>query len=234
MGDLAQAFLTALDLIVHLNHDLLEIVLLSFQVSLSALALGCVVGLVFGAAIAVTRFPGKGFLIAVLNASMGTPSVVVGLVVYLLLSRSGPLGQWGLLFTPSAMIVAQWILVTPTIAAVTRQTVADLHREYDEQLRSFGTSRMRAMGTLLWDGRFSLVTAILAGYARAVEDVGAVIIVGGNINHYSRVMTTTIALETSKGNLSLAVALGIVLLVLAFGINLLLQLVRDVAFKHYA
>jgi len=234
MGDFGAAFVTAFDLIIHLDHDLVEIIELTFRVSLGALVLGSLVGLVLGAAIAVLRFRGKSMVIAVLNASMGIPSVVVGLIVYLLFSRSGPLGSWGLLFTPSAMIIAQWILVTPTIAAITRQTIADLHQQYDEQLRSFDSGRMQTMRTLLWDGRFSLVTAVLAGYARAVEDVGAVMIVGGNINHYSRVMTTAIALETSKGDLPLAVALGIILLVLALGVYIVAQVIRDAAYRRYA
>lgn len=233
MGDLGTAFLTAIELIRHLDHDLLEIILLSFQVSLSAVVLSCLVGLPLGASVAVLRFPGRSVVIAVLNAAMGLPPVVVGLVIYLLLSRSGPLGNLGMLFTPGAMVVAQWALITPIIAALTRQTVADLHQEYDEQLRSFGTGRLRTMLTLLWDGRFSLVTAVLAGFGRAIAEVGAVIIVGGNINHYTRVMTTTIALETSKGDLPLAVALGIILISLALGINLLAQVIRDAAFRRY-
>lgn len=233
MDDIGVALVTAVDLILHLNHDLLEIILLSFQVSLSALVLSCLVALPLGAAVAVLRFPGRAVVAAMLNASMGLPPVVVGLMIYLLLSRSGPLGPMGLLFTPSAMVLAQFVLITPIVAALTRQAVADLHQEYDEQLRSWGGGRLRTMVTLLWDGRFSLVTAVLAGFGRAIAEVGAVIIVGGNINHSTRVMTTTIALETSKGNLSLAVALGIILLCLAFGINLLTQLVRDAAFKRY-
>lgn len=234
MGDFGAALSTAIQLIIHLNHDLVEIILLSFQVSLGALVLGSIVGLLLGAALAVVRFRGRSLVIAGLNASMGVPSVVVGLVVYLLLSRSGPLGSWGLLFTPTAMVIAQCILVTPTVAAITRQTVEDLHEEYHEALCSFGSGPLRVVSTLLWDARFSLVTAILAGYARAVEDVGAVIIVGGNINHYTRVMTTAIALQTSKGELPLAMALGMVLLVLALGVYVLAQLMRDVAFRRYA
>jgi len=234
MGDFGAAMTTAIHLIFHMDHDLLEIILLSFRVSLGALTLSCLVGLPLGAAVAVLRFPGRTLVTAVLNAAMGLPPVVVGLAVYLMLSRSGPLGGWGLLFTPSAMVIAQWILITPIVAALTRQTVADLHQEYDEQLRSFGSGRLRTMLTLLWDGRFSLVTVMLAGFGRAVAEVGAVIIVGGNINHYTRVMTTTIALETSKGDLPLAIALGMILLSLALGINLMAQLVRDAAFKRYA
>lgn len=234
MADIWIAFATAVHLLVHLDHDLIEIILLSFEVSLGALAIGCAVGMPLGAIIAILRFRGRGIMVAVLNAAMGLPPVVVGLVVYLALSRSGPAGGLDLLFTPTAMVVAQTILITPIVAALTRQSVADLHQEYDEQLRSFGAGRVRTMLTLLWDDRFSLVTAILAGFGRAVAEVGAVIIVGGNINHYTRVMTTTIALETSKGDLPLAIALGIILLVLALGINLVAQLIRDAAFRRYA
>jgi len=168
-----------------------------------------------------------------LNAAMGLPPVVVGLAVYLLLSRAGPLGDMGLLFTPYAMVIAQSILVTPIIAALTRQTVADLHEEYDEYLRSLGASHMQGIATLLWDGRFRLLTGLLAGFGRASAEVGAVIIVGGNINHVTRVMTTTIALETSKGNLNLALALGIVLITLAAGVNAAAMLIGDAASKRY-
>jgi tungstate transport system permease protein len=213
------AFNTAFRLIVTLDAHLLEIVLLSLQVSLTAVALAALIGLPLGALVAVFSFPGRGVMIAVLNTLMGLPPVVVGLTIYLLLSRSGPLGEWGLLFTPTAMIMAQAILVIPIIAALTRQTVADLYQEYDEQLRSLGVGPLGAIPTLLWDGRFSLLTAVLAGFGRASAEVGAVIIVGGNINHVTRVMTTTIALETSKGNLALAMGLGMILLTLALTVN---------------
>jgi tungstate transport system permease protein len=219
MSDLSGAFASALALIIGLDADLVEIVSLSLAVSLSAVALAAVVGLPLGAALAIYRFPGRGAIIALFNALMGLPPVVAGLLVYLLLSRAGPLGELGVLFTPAAMVIAQWALVTPIIAALARQTVADLHEEYDEQLRSFGIGPGRAAFTLLWDGRFSLLTAILAGFGRASAEVGAVIIVGGNINHVTRVMTTTIALETSKGNLALALGLGLILMVLSLGIN---------------
>jgi tungstate transport system permease protein len=215
----SDAFITAFDLLTTLDSDLIAIVLLSLQISLSAVTLAALIGMPLGAAIAVFRFPGRGFVVALLNTFMGLPPVVVGLIVYLLLSRSGPLGDWGLLFTPAAMIIAQCILVTPIIAALSRQTIADLHQEYDEQLRSLGVSPLRSIPTLLWDGRYSLLTALLAGFGRASAEVGAVIIVGGNINHVTRVMTTTIALETSKGNLALALALGMILLLLALSIN---------------
>ena len=173
---------------------------------------------------ALFRFPGRGAVVAVLNALMGLPPVVVGLVVYLLLSRAGPLGEHGLLFTPTAMVIAQAILITPLIAALTRQSVADLNEEYDEQLRSLGVGPARAIPTLLWDGRYRLLTAVLAGFGRAIAEVGAVIIVGGNINHVTRVMTTTIALETSKGNLALALGLGIVLVAIAVAVNIAVML----------
>ena len=209
----------ALSLIVSGDPALAEIVLLSLQVSLSAVAIACLIGLPAGAALAVLRFPGRGAVIVLLNAFMGLPPVVVGLLVYLMLSNAGPLGVLGLLYTPTAMIIAQTLLVMPIVAALTRQVVQDLHAEYDEQLRSFGVARLRAVGTLLWDGRYSLLTVALAGFGRATAEVGAVIIVGGNINHVTRVMTTTIALETSKGNLGLAMALGIILIGLAVVVN---------------
>lgn len=219
MDTLGIAFWRALELILEADTDLLEIVLLSVRVSLSAVLVAGIIGLPVGALLALSRFPGRGLVVIVLNALMGLPPVVVGLLVYLLLSRAGPLGDYGLLFTPTAMVVAQSVLVLPIIAALTRQAVADLDREYSEQLRSLGVGRPRAALTLLWEGRFTLVTAILAGFGRAAAEVGAVIIVGGNINHVTRVMTTTIALETSKGDLALALALGMVLILLIVAIN---------------
>ena len=233
MHEIADAFKNAAALILTLDDDLVEIIALSLQVSLGAVLAACLVGLPLGAAVALLRFPGRGVIVALLNAFMGLPPVVVGLLVYLMLSRAGPLGDMGLLFTPTAMVIAQAILVTPIIAALTRQTVFDLHREYDEQLRSLGASRLRTVFTLLWDGRLSLVTAVLAGVGRAVAEVGAVIIVGGNINHVTRVMTTTIALETSKGELGLALGLGIVLISITIFINLFAVVVRDVAGARY-
>ena len=197
-----------------------EIVALSLRVSLSAVALATLAGLPLGAAIAVGRFPGRTPMVVLLNALMGLPPVVVGLAVYLLLSRAGPLGNLGLLFTPGAMIVAQTILILPIIAALSRQAVEDAWREYEEQLRSLGVQRVHAALTVLWDVRFSLVTAVLAGLGRASAEVGAVMIVGGNIDGLTRVMTTAIALETSKGDLPLALALGIVLLAVVAALNL--------------
>jgi tungstate transport system permease protein len=229
MDDFSAAFLTAIALIVGLDRELVAIVRLSLVVSLSAVALAAIIGLPLGAAVAVWRFPGRSVMAVILNAMMGLPPVVVGLVLYLLLSRAGPFGAVGLLFTPTAMVIAQGVLVTPIIASFTRQTIADLHEDYDEQLRSLGVGPGRAMWTLLWDGRFSLMTGLLAGFGRAIAEVGAVIIVGGNINHVTRVMTTTIALETSKGNLALALGLGIILVLLALAVNAAAVAVRDAA-----
>jgi tungstate transport system permease protein len=233
MHDFTAAFGMALALIFELDHELLAIVSLSLLVSLTAVCLAAVCGLPLGAAVAVLRFPGRSPLGALLNATMGLPPVVVGLALYVLLSRAGPLGELGLLYTPTAMILAQCILVTPIIAALTRQIIADLHEEYDEQLRSLGVGPWRTIGTLLWDGRFSLLTAVLAGLGRASAEVGAVIIVGGNINYVTRVMTTTIALETSKGNLPLALGLGIILLLLTFMLNAVALVIRDVTKGAY-
>ncbi len=219
MGEFATAIVTALNLIVSADADLLEIIVLSLRINLSAVAIAAAIGLPLGAAVALYEFRGRQAMAVLLNAMMGLPPVVVGLVVYLLLSRAGPLGVLGLLFTPAAMIIAQTILVTPIIAALTRQVVEDLWSEYSEQLRSLGAKRRQAIWTLLWDGRFALVTALLAGFGRASAEVGAVMIVGGNIDHATRVMTTSIALETSKGNLSLALGLGLVLLLLTISVN---------------
>lgn len=233
MNEFSEGLRLAVGLITSLDESLIEIVLLSLRVSLTAITLATLIALPLGAAVALFRFPGRGLIVILLNAFMGLPPVVVGLIVYLLLSRSGPLGPLGLLFTPTAMIIAQCILVTPIIAALTRQSVADLHAEYDEQLRSLGTGAGRAIGTLLWEGRFSLLTAIMAGFGRASAEVGAVLIVGGNINHVTRIMTTTIALETSKGNLALALALGIILIVMSLSINAAAMMIRDNACRRY-
>jgi tungstate transport system permease protein len=219
MQDFGSAFALAFSLIASADPDLVEIVLLSLRVSLTAVILACVIGLPIGAAVAIYRFPGRTAVIILLNALMGLPPVVVGLIIYLMLSNAGPLGVLQLLYTPTAMIIAQTVLVAPIIAALTRQVMEDLHGEYDEQLRSLGVGPLRAVGTLLWDGRYSLITVALAGFGRAIAEVGAVIIVGGNINNVTRVMTTAIALETSKGDLALAMALGIILLTLAIGVN---------------
>lgn len=233
MEALNLAFARAFALIVHADADLVEIVLLSLRVSLSAVLVAGVIGLPLGALLALSRFPGRGAVVVVFNALMGLPPVVVGLLVYLLLSRAGPLGELGLLFTPTAMIIAQSLLVLPIIAALTRQTISDLYREYREQLLSLGVTRMRSAVTLLWEGRFTLVTAMLAGFGRAAAEVGAVIIVGGNINHVTRVMTTTIALETSKGDLALALGLGIVLIVLIVMINACAAMMKSFAAREF-
>jgi tungstate transport system permease protein len=227
LSEIAAALATAFGLIAGLDANLVEVVGLSLRVSLTAVAFAAGIGLPLGAGLALTRFPGRGAAAALINALMGLPPVVVGLVVYLMLSRSGPFGVFGLLFTPTAMIIAQCLLVTPIIAALTRQVVEDLWEEYAEQLRSLGAGAGRAVPTLLWDARFTLVTAVLAGFGRAVAEVGAVMIVGGNIDHLTRVMTTAIALETSKGNLVLALALGMVLMALSLGVSMAAQLVRD-------
>ena len=219
MGDIGQAIALASGMIVSGDPVLIQIILLSLRVSLVAVGLACLIGMPLGALLAIARFPGRGALIVLVNALMGLPPVVVGLLVYLLLSSSGPLGMLQLLYTPTAMIVAQTVLVTPIVTALSRQVIEDLHSEYAEQLRSFGVGPAGTVMTLLWDGRYSLLTAALAGFGRAIAEVGAVIIVGGNINHVTRVMTTTIALETSRGNLALALALGLVLIGLAILVN---------------
>lgn len=213
------AFATAFDLIVSGDPVLADIVLLSLRVTLTALAIAVLIALPLGAALALARFPGRSVVIVAFNALMGLPPVVAGLVVYLTLSRSGPLGAWGLLFTPGAMIVAQTLLIVPIVVSLTRTMVEDLWGEYEQQLRSLGSSRLRAIPTLLWDGRFSLLTAILAGFGRASAEVGAILIVGGNIAGYTRTMTTAIALETSRGDLALALGLGIILLLITLALN---------------
>ena len=232
MQDISEAFSVAIGLILSADADLLEIVLLSIRVSLSATVLACSFGLVAGAVLAVTRFRGRGLVLTALNALMGLPPVVVGLIVYLHLSRAGPLGFLGLLYTPTAMIVAQTVLIAPIVAALSRQVLEDLHAEYAEQFRSLCLSRTAAVRALLWDGRHALLTVALAGFGRAVAEVGAVMIVGGNIDHLTRVMTTAIALETSKGDLPMALGLGIVLLAIALGVNALAQSVRLTEREH--
>lgn len=233
MNDLTSAFTQASGLIWRLDTELLAIVGLSLEVSLTAVVIASALGLPLGAALAVERFRGRQALIVLLNALMGLPPVVVGLLVYLLLSRAGPLGEFGILFTPAAMVIAQAVLVTPIIAALSRQTIEDAWHEYEEQLRSLGARRLAAALTLLWDTRFSLVTVILAGFGRAAAEVGAVIIVGGNIDGVTRVMTTAIALETSKGDLPLALGLGVILLSLVLALNAAAYWVKDAAQRRY-
>ena len=233
MSTLPAAIVEAWRLVASLDPRLGDIVGLSLRVSLSAVAIASAVGLPLGALIAVSRFPARRTTIVLLNALMGLPPVVVGLLVYLLLSRAGPLGALGLLFTPSAMVIAQAILITPIVAALTRQVVEDAWLEYREQLRSLGESRLGAVATLLWDLRFSLVTIVLAGFGRAAAEVGAVIIVGGNIDGVTRVMTTAIALETSKGDLPLALGLGLILVTIVVALNAAAYLVRETAQRRY-
>jgi len=210
---------SALQLVLAADPALIAIVRLSLVVSLSAVALAAAVGVPLGAGVALTQFCGREAVTVVLNALMGLPPVVVGLAVYLLLSRAGPLGSWGLLFTPQAMLVAQPVLALPIIAALTRQTIEDLWTEYRDELAAMNVGPLGRILTLVWDGRFSLVTALLAGFGRAAAEVGAIIIVGGNIDGFTRTMTTAIALETSKGNLPLAIGLGMVLIAIVVAIN---------------
>lgn len=212
---------TALQLLLTGDPSLYAIVWLSLLVSLSAVLLAALIGVPAGAALALIRFPGREAVTVLLNAMMGLPPVVVGLAIFLLLSRSGPLGSWGLLFTPQAMVIAQTVLVAPIIAALTRQTIEDLWVEYRDELAAMHVGPARQVATLIWDARFSLVTALLAGFGRAAAEVGAIIIVGGNIEGFTRTMTTAIALETSKGDLPLAIGLGLVLIAIVVAINAL-------------
>ena len=227
MNDFSNAIAVAWELVIGLDADLVEIVVLSLEISLSAVLIATLVALPLGAAVAVFRFPGRGACIVLLNALMGLPPVAVGLFIYLLLSRGGPIVEHGLLYTPAAMGIAQTVLVVPIIAALAQQILSELYGEYEEQLRSLGVSSVRAIPTLLWDGRFSLLIAVLAGFGRASAEVGAVIIVGGNINHLTRVMTTTITLETSKGNLAMALGLGLILVLIVILVNALTVAVRS-------
>lgn len=223
----------AVSLLGGLDRDVVSIAALSLRVSLSAVALACLIGLPLGALIAVSSFPGRPALIAVLNASMGLPAVVVGLVIYLFLSRSGPLGPFGLLFTPTAMVVAQTVLVAPLLAALSRQIVEDADRDLGEQLQSLRLSTAQRVRTLLYDARFSLVVAVLAAFGRAISEVGAVLVVGGNIAGHTRTMTTAISLETQKGDLPLALALGGVLIAIVVGVNAIASGLRAYAMRVY-
>ncbi|MDD9828635.1 MAG: ABC transporter permease [Deltaproteobacteria bacterium] len=226
MNELAEAFRTALRLILEFDPELVEIVALTLRVSGTALLIAGALGLPLGAALGIARFPGRRAVVAVLNALMGLPPVVVGLLVYLALSRAGPLGGLGWLFTPKAMVIAQCVIITPLVAALALQVMEDLWEEYGELLRSLGSGALRAIPTLLYEGRFALLTVLLAGFGRAIAEVGAVIVVGGNIAHVTRVMTTAIALETSRGDLPLALGLGILLLLTALAINCAAEVVR--------
>lgn len=225
---------TAIQLLLGGDAALFAAVRLSLVVSLSAVALAALVGVPLGALVALTRFPGRAVAIVALNALMGLPTVVVGLVVFVLLSRSGPLGALGWLFTPAAMIVAQAILVTPIVAALSRQTIEDLWLEYRDELTAMNVGPLRRIATLIWDARFSLVTILLAGYGRAAAEVGAIMIVGGNIDGYTRTMTTAIALETSKGDLPLAIGLGLVLVVIVVVVNAMAWGVRRAGQRYAA
>ena len=220
-------------MIARFDRALVDIVLLSLSVSLTAVFCASLIGLPLGAAIAVGRFPGRRALIVILNALMGLPPVVVGLLVYLMLSRAGPLGQYGILFTPAAMVIAQTVLIVPIVAALSRQVIEDAWQEYQEQLRSLGATSVTAALTLLWDTRFSLVTIVLAGFGRAAAEVGAVMIVGGNIEGVTRVMTTAIALETSMGDLPLALGLGIILITLVLALNAAAYGIKEAAQRRY-
>lgn len=229
MQDFGEAISLALHLVLSGDAALWEIVALSLQVSLTATLVACAIGLPLGALLAIARFRGRGAALVVVNALMGLPPVVIGLIVYLHLSRAGPLGFLGLLYTPTAMIIAQTLLITPIVCALSRQVLEDLHGEYSDHFRSLCLSRVQMVQALLWDGRYALLTVALAGFGRAVAEVGAVIVVGGNIDHLTRVMTTAIALETSRGELALALALGLILMILALAVNALVQTVRGSA-----
>lgn len=225
--------MAAFHLLIELDPDLRHIVLLSLRVSLSATLLAAVIGFALGGMVALFAFPGRNLIKVLLNAFMGLPPVVAGLTVYLLLSHSGPFGDLGILFTPKAMIIVQTVLVVPIVAALARQHIADMDAAYREQLITLNTKPLARLAALLWDGRFALLTVLLAGFGRAIAEVGAVIIVGGNIAHVTRVMTTTIALETSKGNLPLAMALGIILISITLVVNFSAMSINDAAVRRY-
>lgn len=227
MQDFAQSFVLAGTLVLDADPALVQIVGLSLRVTATALLVSALIGLPLGAVLAIARFPGRGILVVLSNALMGLPPVVVGLCVYMMLSNAGPFGVLKLLYTPTAMIIAQSILITPIIIALTRQVIADLNEDYADTFRSMVVPVHTAIATLLWDARFSLMTVLLAGFGRAIAEVGAVMIVGGNINHVTRVMTTAIALETSKGELALALALGMVLLLIALAVNATASLLKS-------
>jgi len=232
MPDILASFALAVRLIAGGDPELWRIVVLSLEVSLASAFLACTIGLPLGTFIAVRDFPGRHAVVVTLNALLGLPSVVVGLVVYLLLSRAGPLGAMGILFTPTAIVMAQTLLVLPLVAALSRQFAEDAWREYREQLTSLGVSPARAVPTLLWDLRLTLFTVVLAGFGRGASEVGAVMIVGGNIDGVTRVMTTSIALETSKGDLPLALGLGIILLAMVLALNAIAFWIREWSGRH--
>ena len=224
MRDLAEGLSQAAHLVVTLDPDLIEITALSLKVSMGATLVACVLGLPLGAWLAVNRFVMRRFVIAILNALMGLPPVVVGLIVYVIFSRAGPLGVLGLLFTPTVMVIAQVIIITPIVASIAHQAIRDLWADYHDLLISLNASRLQRIQALLWDGRRALMTAGLAGFGRAIGEVGAIMVVGGNIDHATRVLTTAIALETGKGEFGMALALGFVLIGLSILVNLTLHM----------
>ena len=223
MIEFVEAFRLAFNLIITLDANILEIVLLSLKVSLVALIVACLIGFSLGSILASSKFYGRGIVLIIINSFMALPPVVVGLAVYMLLSKSGMFGWMNILYTPAAMIIAQSIIITPIVLALSRQVIEDLNNEYSELFKSLRISKFQIIKTLIWDARYSLITVALAGFGRGIAEVGAVIIVGGNINHFTRVMTTSIALETSMGNLPFALALGIILLLISILINALLM-----------
>ena len=233
MIEFVEAFRLAFNLIITLDANILEIVLLSLKVSLVALIVACLIGFSLGSILAVSKFYGRGIVLIIINSFMALPPVVVGLAVYMLLSKSGMFGWMNILYTPSAMIIAQSIIITPIVLALSRQVIEDLNNEYSEFFKSLKISKLQIIKTLIWDSRYTLITVALAGFGRGIAEVGAVIIVGGNINHFTRVMTTSIALETSMGNLPFALALGIILLLISVLINALVM-AFNLTTKKYA
>ena len=233
MFEFGEAFKLAFQLLMSYDLDLFEIIFLSLKVSVIALVISCLIGFPLGAIIASNKFLGRNICLIIINAFMALPPVVVGLIVYIYFSKSGPLGWLNLLYTPSVMIIAQTIIITPIILALSRQILEDLYLEYSEQFISLTMSKSQTIKALIWDARYSLITVSLAGFGRGISEVGAVIIVGGNINHFTRVMTTSIALETSMGNLPFALALGSILLLIAVSVNGLVMALNLTA-KRYA
>ena len=233
MIEFTEASKLALNLILSLDADILEIVILSLKVSIFALAIACIIGFSLGSLLASNKFYGRGIILIIINSLMALPPVVVGLVVYMALSKSGPLGWLNILYTPSAMIVAQSIIITPIVLALSRQVIEDIHNEYYDYFKSLNLTKLQIVKSLIWDARYSLITVSLAGFGRGIAEVGAVIIVGGNINHFTRVMTTSIALETSMGNLPFALALGIILLLISLSVNALVMAL-NLTSKKYA
>ena len=232
MFEFVDIFINSFNLIFSLDADLLEIIFLSLKISFFSLLFSCLFGLPLGALLAVTKFTGRKILIIFFNSMMGLPPVFVGLVLYIILSVSGPFGYLELLYTPAAMIIAQFCLITPIIVSLTRQTLEQISEEYDELLKSLQANTKNRVSTILWDSRYSLLTCVLAGLGRSLSEVGAIIIVGGNIAHATRVMTTTIALETSRGNLEVAVSLGFILIIISITINLLVSMLQELAERH--